>query len=163
DAFEKIDTTIKQVSKAVDRITDALTDTTGRSEGLMQNMVLVKEISDVIDTSSKEISNRSTNISEEMRQVDAISSSVLEKMQTIINNTSTLKSVSESATEVVQNLSRIGIEMDNRVQKFKTQDDIKPETELGIEIISDTEQLSTNSKVIEVESNEAEFDDDNSF
>ncbi len=123
EAFEKIDTTIKQVSKAVDRITDALTDTTGRSEGLMQNMILVKEISDVIDTSSKEISNRSTNISEEMRQVDAISSSVLEKMQSIISNTGTLKSVSESASEVVQNLSKIGIEMDNRVQKFTTFED----------------------------------------
>ncbi len=123
EAFEKIDTTIKQVSKAVDRITDALTDTTGRSEGLMQNMILVKEISDVIDTSSKEISNRSTNISEEMRQVDSISTSVLEKMQTIIDNTDKLKSVSESASDVVQDLSRIGLEMDNRVQQFKTHDD----------------------------------------
>ena len=61
-----------------------------------------------------------TNISEEMRQVDAISTSVLEKMQTIIDNTSTLKSVSESASDVVQNLSRIGIEMDNRVQNTNT-------------------------------------------
>jgi len=165
DAFEKIDTTIKQVSKAVDRITDALTDTTGRSEGLMQNMVLVKEISDVIDTSSKEISNRSTNISEEMRQVDAISTSVLEKMQTIIDNTSTLKSVSESASGVVQNLSRIGIEMDNRVQKFKTQEDIQPEPEPEPEIVvnSEIEQLPHNSLIIETESNETDFDEDNSF
>lgn len=141
EAFEKIDTTIKQVSKAVDRITDALTDTTGRSEGLMQNMILVKEISDVIDTSSKEISNRSTNISEEMRQVDEISTSVLQKMETIISNTSTLKSVSESATEVVQNLSRIGIEMDARVQKFKTQSDYLNDS-LPARIYEESEPLS---------------------
>ena len=163
DAFEKIDTTIKQVSKAVDRITDALTDTTGRSEGLMQNMVLVKEISDVIDTSSKEISNRSTNISEEMRQVDAISTSVLEKMQTIIDNTNTLKSVSESASDVVQNLSKIGIEMDNRVQKFKTQEDIQMEMEPESVVNSEIEQLPHKSLIIESESNDTDFDEDNSF
>ena len=47
--------------------------------------------------------------------------------------------------------------------KIQTQEDIQPEPEPEIVVNSEIEQLPHNSLIIETESNETDFDEDNSF
>ena len=66
DAFNQIDQNINSVCVGVDEITKALNLTSQKSAGLLQNIQLVKDISDVINMSAQDIFQNAAEISTHM-------------------------------------------------------------------------------------------------
>lgn len=145
NAFEKIDTNIQDVNTAIDDITNALTTTNEKSQGLLQNMVMVKEISTVIDFSSKDIATRAENISDEMQKVDWIADSVNEKMKDIVSSLITLKQVSDDANVVVKGLSDFSTDIATKISNFKTTEII----DLSTIIQNDQKEITEENKETE--------------
>lgn len=138
-AFEEIDTTINQVNKEVAVISDSLNDASNKSAGIMNNMVMVKDISDVIDISSKEVATKSEHISQEMKKVDEISGSILDKINKIVFNALSLEETSDRSKEALETLKLLTEVLQIDVQKFKTHD----ETEIASEDLGDTNRVDS--------------------
>ena len=69
DAFNQIDQNINSVCVGVDEITKALNLTSQKSAGLLQNIQLVKDISDVINMSAQDIFQNAAEISTHMEEI----------------------------------------------------------------------------------------------
>lgn len=136
-AFEEIDTTINQVNKEVAVISDSLNDASNKSAGIMNNMVMVKDISDVIDISSKEVATKSEHISQEMKKVDEISGSILDKINKIVFNALSLEETSNRSKEALEALKLLTEVLQIDVQKFKTHD----ETDITSEDLGVTDRV----------------------
>lgn len=76
DAFSQIDENINGVCNGVDEITKALTITNQRSHGLLQNIQLVRDISEIISTSSQDVFQNASQISECMNEIRNISNEI---------------------------------------------------------------------------------------
>lgn len=76
DAFSQIDENINGVCNGVDEITKALTITNQRSHGLLQNIQLVRDISEIISTSSQDVFQNASQISECMNKIRNISNEI---------------------------------------------------------------------------------------
>ena len=76
DAFSQIDENINGVCNGVDEITKALTITNQRSHGLLQNIQLVRDISEIISTSSQDVFQNASQISECMNEIRNISNKI---------------------------------------------------------------------------------------
>lgn len=137
-AFQEIDTTIHQVNKEVTVISDSLNDVSNKSTGIMHNMVMVKDISDVIDISSKEVAERAEKISLEMRQVDSISETILHKVNDVVSNALSLQEQSKNSTEAIRVLKIITEELHANIENFKTHEEVFLEdVDLSKEIVFD--------------------------
>lgn len=76
DAFSQIDENINGVCNGVDEITKALNITNQRSHGLLQNIQLVRDISEIISTSSQDVFQNASQISECMNEIRNISNEI---------------------------------------------------------------------------------------
>ena len=76
DAFSQIDENINGVCNGVDEITKALTITNQRSHGLLQNIQLVRDISEIISTSSQDVFQNASQISKCMNEIRNISNEI---------------------------------------------------------------------------------------
>lgn len=119
EAFNDIDRTIHQVNNEVAIISKSLNDIAQKSSGVMNNILMLKDISEMIDASSKEVATRSEKISEDMKVVDGISSNVFEKNTDLLSLIHTLEESSGSFEQAIGKLQGVTQNFNEKVDSIK--------------------------------------------
>lgn len=179
EAFNDIDRTIHQVNKEVSIISESLNDIAQKSSGVMNNILMLKDIFEMIDLSSKEVATRSERISEDMKVVEGISSNVFEKNTDLLSYIHTLEESSRSFEEAIGKLQGVSQTLNEKLYSIQINDvcattdfetefesegkNITLEQSESLEIQNTEKDEVVQISVDEKEKSESQFMEENSF
>lgn len=120
DAFNQIDQNINTVCVGVEEITKALNLTSQKSNGLLQNIQLVRDISDVISMSSQDIFQNAAQISSNMEDIRNNNSVIETDANDTKNNLDYIQQTLDNANLGFVSISGITEKFEKKVSSYIT-------------------------------------------
>jgi methyl-accepting chemotaxis protein len=122
EAFSQIDKNINGVCVGVEEITKALNMTSQKSNGLLQNIQLVREISDIIGTSSQDIFQNASQITNHMNEIREKNNEIAEDANINIRNLDVLQGLFETTEAKLSSISEISSSLSKGCSEYITFD-----------------------------------------
>ncbi len=120
EAFSQIDKNINGVCSGVDEITKALNMTSQKSNGLLQNIQLVREISDVINSSSQDIFQSASQITNCMNEIREKNNEIADDANGNMQNVNILQNIFETTEAKINSISEISKTLNKSCSEYIT-------------------------------------------